>query len=950
MIIRNYKQNNTNHMKNIIQKTKSYSTYIMILYIVLLFTGNINAQVSGTVYRDLPVEGTTANTYGVKDSNELGVEGVTVTVYPGGLSATTAADGTYTVAGVNGAVRVEFSNWPTYLKESPDGGGANTSVQFVTAAASDVDFGLHNPADFSQIEPPVLTSHFICGSITAAGTQDAIVSIPYDASGNNPAITIEGEKSTVGSVWGLAYDKTNKKLFSSAFLKRHSGLGSGGLGAIYSTDVTSSANATLFVTIPNVGSINEAARDLGDQNVQSQDEEAFGKVGKVGLGDIDISDDDKFLYVTNLNNKKLYVVDIVNQSIIGGYDVPNPNCSNGDYHPFAVTYHDGLVYVGVVCDGATGTRTDLRAYVYSFSPNTMSFNPNSVLDFPLDYIHSGSTHSGSTVGQGGESQVEHSSKWHVWTDTYDPVVYNANIVGNTHHIAHPVPMFVDIEFQADGTMLLGLADRSGHQLGTKNILPNLNKNENSYAGGDILKAISNGSGGWIIEEHVTVGDNSVEEFYTGDFYKTNHTETSNGGLGYLLGSNLVFLTAMDPTRVNGGGIIELSSVDGAKSNTVEIFNGTSPDGEFGKAHGMGDIEFLSDPAPIEIGNLVWEDTDGDGVQDPDESGIEGVVIKLFQGANELASATTDASGHYIFSNDPNGTTTASHIYNISQLVEGGIDYMLVIEDVDGANKQTPLTGYLPTDAKTGEGSNNKSNDSNGVLNGTRSEETVASHDIAGVGNNNHSYDFGFEPLPNCDNTPNMICDDATTSYTLTAEAGLTNVVWYNSSDVQVGTGNTLVVDSNTPGMDDGNDSYYYEATDGNGCPIELCCPVYFETEVCCLMDETHSTECNDNGTPADETDDYFNLTVTGNLTGGSGNYIVKIGTYTSASTASGTAITVIGDGTDTNLASGGASTYTVKVEDSVNSSCFAEFTVGPIDECSECPAPDCLMIQVKKKN
>ncbi|MEZ4713678.1 MAG: SdrD B-like domain-containing protein [Caldilineaceae bacterium] len=52
-----------------------------------------------------------------------------------------------------------------------------------------------------------------------------------------------------------------------------------------------------------------------------------------------------------------------------------------------------------------------------------------------------------------------------------------------------------------------------------------------------------------------------------------------------------------------------------------------------------------------IGDYVWLDKNLNGIQDGDEAGIAGVVVKLYDGAgNELASATTDANGKYLFNN------------------------------------------------------------------------------------------------------------------------------------------------------------------------------------------------------------------------------------------------------------------------------------------------------------
>ncbi|MEZ5545678.1 MAG: SdrD B-like domain-containing protein [Lysobacteraceae bacterium] len=52
--------------------------------------------------------------------------------------------------------------------------------------------------------------------------------------------------------------------------------------------------------------------------------------------------------------------------------------------------------------------------------------------------------------------------------------------------------------------------------------------------------------------------------------------------------------------------------------------------------------------PINVGNFVWEDIDGDGVQDAGEPGMAGVIVQLWNGdkTNMHDSATTDASGFY----------------------------------------------------------------------------------------------------------------------------------------------------------------------------------------------------------------------------------------------------------------------------------------------------------------
>lgn len=60
-------------------------------------------------------------------------------------------------------------------------------------------------------------------------------------------------------------------------------------------------------------------------------------------------------------------------------------------------------------------------------------------------------------------------------------------------------------------------------------------------------------------------------------------------------------------------------------------------------------------APASIGDRVWRDVDGDGVQDPGEHGVTGVQVQLWNGAMNslLAIAYTDGAGTYhLASHDP----------------------------------------------------------------------------------------------------------------------------------------------------------------------------------------------------------------------------------------------------------------------------------------------------------
>ncbi|WP_332855801.1 SdrD B-like domain-containing protein [Duganella sp. S19_KUP01_CR8] len=64
-------------------------------------------------------------------------------------------------------------------------------------------------------------------------------------------------------------------------------------------------------------------------------------------------------------------------------------------------------------------------------------------------------------------------------------------------------------------------------------------------------------------------------------------------------------------------------------------------------------------APAKLGDTVWEDKNGNGVQDSGEAGICGVTVQLKDATGKLvATTTTDAAGHYTFTADPGSYTVS----------------------------------------------------------------------------------------------------------------------------------------------------------------------------------------------------------------------------------------------------------------------------------------------------
>ncbi len=707
--------------------------------------------ISGTVYRDF-------NSNGVKDANETaGLSGVTVIAYDASgasvATATTNASGMYVLnlasVAIGAPLRIEFTGLPADFQASFAGG---TNTQFVTASAGGltVNYAVNHPSDYCQGNPEFAVSCYRNGNNTT--NVPALYRFSNTASGVNvpPSFATNNQ---VGSIWGLAYQRESKTLFSSAVLKRHVGLGPNGLGAIYRTTFPA-GTTSLFVDVTAIG-VNVGQASVGSNSARglpsslttsNLDATTFAQIGKFGIGDIDLSDDGTVLYFTNLFDRSAYAMTIGNPAT-APTSATNLNgpwktfaCTSGVARPWATKVFRNKLYVGAVCTGENGPnlRANLRALVYEYDIASAAWNNTPVMNYALDY-------------KKGEARVgprydPTDSYWHVWTDTYSDAEFHANSSW-APFASRGTPVLTDIEFDASGAMIMSFMDRAGMQLGYYNQKPNNAGLVALQLSGDILRACPNGGGGWTLESGglcggVGTGANGQGpgggEFYKGDELPTYHQETIEGGMVQVMGHPNVVVANMDPININSGGITWLSNSTGAKTQNLEIYSGsnngtlgtgaTSAPGSFGKAVGLGDLEALCDAAPIQIGNRVWRDNDGDGIQDADEPGIPGVQVTL-QTPTTTLTTLTDANGNYFFSN-----LTPNTAYTVRVVTT-----------------QAPLSGWTASPANAGDASHPANTSNNPHTDIVDSDYTLTgvnaniAYTTGAAGVNNHGLDFGFVP-------------------------------------------------------------------------------------------------------------------------------------------------------------------------------------------------------------
>ncbi len=462
------------------------------------------------------------------------------------------------------------------------------------------------------------TSVHVNGDSQAAGSTGAavngLITFDYAATGELAAPFSKATAGQVGAVWGLAYDTPRKKLYAAAFLKRHASFGPNGIGAIYQMDGTSATpTPSLLIDlaaqgvdvgssprVPASGAVDDPNELPADASQPSWDRDAFAQVGKISIGDIDISADGNTLWAINLKQRELVEIDLATTTVKAKHAITDPGCSNGEFRPWAVKVHDGKVWVGSVCSAETSQQaSDLKAYVQAFDGTAFTTATSFALNYPK-----------GSIGNGPGDE-----KWQPWKDTF-------TTLASGDFAIYPQPILSDIEFDMDGSLILGFMDRMGHQVGGVNYTPNYPDDDTmiqGQTGGDIIRVCNNG-GKYELENNATCTSGSTAgkdkgqgpgngEYYWGDMWDFNpwnadggfHQETSFGGLAFKAGSGEIALSAMNPLKpnANAGGVIWLDNATGGRSPNegVQIYQGNAH--YFGKASGMGDVELFCAEAALQ---------------------------------------------------------------------------------------------------------------------------------------------------------------------------------------------------------------------------------------------------------------------------------------------------------------------------------------------------------------
>ena len=162
--------------------------------------------------------------------------------------------------------------------------------------------------------------------------------------------------------------------------------------------------------------------------------------------------------------------------------------------------------------------------------------------------------------------------------------------------------------------------------------------EPGIAGGPVTLTVTYPNGDEITSTQLTslTGEYHFEGLLDEDY-------STNGGSDPTFVVTVATPTGYFPTIVNAAGVDDaLDSDNGLTGETAEAMQGAEDS--------TNDFGFVK---AATLGNYVWIDENGDGVQDAGEDGIPGVILNLTdENGTPLGATFTDANGGYLFPNVP----------------------------------------------------------------------------------------------------------------------------------------------------------------------------------------------------------------------------------------------------------------------------------------------------------
>jgi len=753
----------------------------------MLLSAYTQAQsISGTVFFD-------GNNNGLRDNSEAGFANVIVNAYRAGKlagSATADHDGNYSittgvVVGIN--YRIEFIV-PAGYNDGAAGNGSKTSVQFAAGGASHVDLGVYVPnlcGSSGTSNPRILI-----GCVPSLG-DITLASIPYEShsagrqSCDVPPHRDDLTKYDIGVPYALTIHKRQKLAILTTISSPSTSNfppAPDGPSAIYAVDY--SGDDFTYKSFKLLAKLSNLGIDVSNQFPIAT---GVNNIGEYGLGGITISEDERYLYAINMGKGNLIRIDISNLNYhtipSGGFtttsqlpiteiEIPSAisNCSNGRFRPSSLHIYAGKLYIAGICDASSSTD-NAGLYAKIIEMNPANGNSRVVFSHDLTTFNTGDIAAvdlpqvrwkypfRAAIGDGNPGEKQPFFNDFGFDDTgsiifsiVDRKVFSLESNREPGYLARTWK-------QADGTFVLESDRQSGPFTSSAAIT-------HSFTGEPANLSVDNGGPGtisgpkWFFEQGIDIYDSSPGAEQT--YY--NHANLANGGIYIMPGTKEVVVGFTDAGCVSTAGMRYFDWTTGRTKYSVNITNQ--------KYFAISGMSTVCDPTPIAIGNLVWKDSNRDGIQDPDEPALPGVTVVLYQNCSgdPIATAQTDANGNYYFSS-ADGSSTASHLYGLALHPDSSYCLKIISLGTDPLADGLKLTGVSPAPGERADTLNTGhtlGNNDAFVVNGQPTIQFV----MNSAGQNNHTYDFGFIDVP-CSLTTTITassCDPATNTYSVTVVA------------------------------------------------------------------------------------------------------------------------------------------------------------------------------------
>ncbi|UUU32485.1 SpaA isopeptide-forming pilin-related protein [Streptomyces sp. CA-210063] len=528
--------------------------------------------------------------------------------------------------------------------------------------------GFWEPGLYCQENPDLVTCNLTKGD--APDTHKGLVRFAGTFSDTHPGGRVDQltNNAQQQAVFGIANDRTGNT-YMGTLVKRHAAYGPAGpTNTIYRRN--SASGVSTFVTLP--GSL--TTHDPGDDWLR--DNPVHGRVGREGIGDVDVSGDGRTLYAVNLNDSRLYAVPIsgtgdgVYPGMYRSYVIPEPDDCAGYWHPYGIGVRGGRVLVGGVCgaedtvtsDAPWGDPSQVTSHVYEFTRGSFDHLFRTAMNYPRGCAYrsaglpttSARCTKPSTVGQ------PLSAMWEAWNERVPEPAHSSLV-------SAPQPILSDIEIADNGDLVLGFRDRFGDMQGTATYPYNRDRPlVSAVAAGDVLRVCKSRTT-YTLENNARCDSlygarpNNDEGPGHGEFYDhstrpadAHHDQVTQGGTVLQPFRNKLWSTVYDPFDHHPyeQGVRRWTADSGRAEGSL-LIQGTWNAGLrerallFGKANGLADLEPVCDQAPVQIGNRVWYDADGDGIKDPSEPAVPRVKVTLHPTSYGPDITTyTDANGEY----------------------------------------------------------------------------------------------------------------------------------------------------------------------------------------------------------------------------------------------------------------------------------------------------------------